>query len=93
MSAHRSNERDAHRLTSQCRGICFKPGLAGPPLNLSLLRIEPLAVQKDQLTASTSEVVDVRVVEVLFRVDVPKDSPSLLYPGQVVDVFIEVAER
>ena len=83
------DERDAYRLNTECRAICSNQGQSGSPQNLTVLRIEPLAVPKDQLTASNSEVVDVRVVEVLFRIDAPKSSALLFYPGQVVDVFID----
>jgi HlyD family secretion protein len=83
------DERDAHRLNARVRAICFNPGQSKSPQNLSVVRIEPLAVRKDELTASTSEVVDVRVVEVLFRVEAPNGSALAFYPGQVVDVFID----
>jgi multidrug resistance efflux pump len=57
---------------------------------LKMVRIEPLALPKSQITNSNTELIDTRVVEVIFDV-VPGDRPTL-YPGQVVDVFISAAE-
>jgi hypothetical protein len=55
-----------------------------------MLAIEPLAVPKKQLTGSTQELVDTRVVEVLFAVQPGSPDNIRLYPGQIVDVFIDV---
>ena len=86
------DERDAQRLAADCRAFAFLPEEAGRSrkLNLQLLRIEPLAVPKNQATASSAEVVETRVVEVLFRLESGKSGPQL-YPGQVIDVFIKAA--
>lgn len=59
---------------------------------LTMLRIEPLAGPKRQITGASTELVDTRVVEVVFRADPPADGPTL-YPGQVLDVYIEAGER
>ena len=52
-----------------------------------MLRIEPLAEPKVSLSGNTTERVDTRVLEVIFEVTEKGDAP--LYPGQLVDVFIE----
>ena len=52
---------------------------------LTMIRIEPLAQPKVQLSGATTERVDTRVLEVLFRVQ----GSATLYPGQLVDVFID----
>jgi HlyD family secretion protein len=83
------DERDAHRLAPQGRAVCFIRGQTGLLQDLVLVSVEPLAVPKNQLSASTSEVVDVRVIEVVFRIETARKSALLLYPGQVVDVFID----
>lgn len=54
---------------------------------LTLVRIEPLAVPKRSLTGAAAELVDTRVIEVMF--EVTDRSGPRLYPGQLVDVFIE----
>ena len=43
---------------------------------------------KSQLTASPSEAVDMRVVEVLFQLEIT-DTGGRYYPGQIVDVYID----
>jgi multidrug efflux pump subunit AcrA (membrane-fusion protein) len=55
---------------------------------LRLLRVEPYARPKTDLTGSNVERVDTRVIDVLFGVvDAPAGVPLL--PGLAVDVFIE----
>ena len=54
-----------------------------------MLRIEPLAEPKVSLSGNTTERVDTRVLEVVFEVIDKGDAP--LYPGQLVDVFIDGA--
>jgi multidrug resistance efflux pump len=54
---------------------------------MEMIRIEPMAMPKRQITGLASELVDTRIVEVLFRV---ADTKGLnVYPGQMVDVFID----
>lgn len=57
---------------------------------LAMLRIEPLAEPKVDLSGSTTERVDTRVLEVVFEVRGGQGLP--LYPGQQVDVFIKGPE-
>lgn len=84
----RVDERDAPRLRADSRAVAFLPDQGGRPHDLRLLRIEPLAVPKTQASGSSSEAVDTRVIEVLFRVE-PADRRPRFFPGQVVDVFID----
>ena len=54
---------------------------------MTMIRIEPMAMPQRQITGLASELVDTRIVEVLFRVS---DTKNLsVYPGQMVDVFID----
>ena len=82
------DERDAHRLRADGRAVASSPGQATRISQLRLLQIEPLAVAKSHLTASTSEAVDMRVIEVLFRLE-PDGTTGRYYPGQIVDVYID----
>jgi HlyD family secretion protein len=54
---------------------------------LEMIRIEPFAAPKTELSGATMERVDTRVVEVLFRVGQRPQTP--LYPGQMVDVYVD----
>jgi hypothetical protein len=84
------NEEDAPLLREGARGVARVRGPARIELPLRMLRIEPLAQPKRQLTGDFSELVDTRVVEVVFEADASSmPRGSRLYPGQIVDVFIE----
>lgn len=54
---------------------------------LNFDRIEPFVIPKISLTGSSTERVDTRVLQVIYRLDVP--AGRRLYVGQQVDVFIE----
>ena len=62
-------------------------GSGAEEIKLKMLRIEPLAQPKRQLAGTNVEFIDTRVVEVLFDVVLPPD--VAIYPGQLVDVFVE----
>lgn len=81
------DEEDLPRLREGAAGIARVRGAAEMKLPLTMLRIEPLALPKVSLTGSVTERVDTRIVEVLFRVQPPEG--MRLYPGQVVDVYID----
>lgn len=88
----RIDEEDLARLREGARGVARLRGSAEITVPLEMVRIEPLARPKTDLSGSTTERVDTRVVEVIFRVTARSgaDIPTL-YPGQLVDVFIEGA--
>lgn len=65
-------------------------GFPDVPLQLEFVRIEPYVRPKRSLTGATSERVDTRVLQVIYRV---VTRPLPLYAGQQVDVFLEAAER
>lgn len=54
--------------------------------SLSFVRLEPFAGSKEQLRGTGRELIDTRIVEVIYKLD--QDS-SNLYIGQQMDVFIE----
>jgi multidrug resistance efflux pump len=83
------DEHDAPLLRPRARGRALLPGKAPrPSLGLRMLRIEPLALPKTQLTGLKDELVDTRVIEVVFQVEAVAGG-ARPYPGQVVDVFLE----
>ncbi|SDY05727.1 HlyD family secretion protein [Nitrosomonas sp. Nm33] len=57
---------------------------------LQFIRLQPYVSPKIQLSNQRTERVDVRVLPVLFQFEKPKDFQ--LYPGQLVDVYIEESE-
>ncbi len=81
------DEEDLPRLREGATGVARIRGASEKKLPLEMVRIEPLAMPKMSLTGSVTERVDTRVVEVVFRV---KSLEGMrLYPGQVVDVYID----
>jgi HlyD family secretion protein len=83
------DEQDAGALHQDIRAVASVPGKALSVFPLCLTRIEPLAVAKTQLLGSNTELVDTRVVEVVFCVQPDPSASIRLYPGQVLDVFID----
>jgi HlyD family secretion protein len=77
-----------HRLTkaSPIQGKMF---IRGTDINVPLeyVRVQPYVSPKIQLSNQRTERVDVRVLPVIFRFGKPKNLD--LYPGQLVDVYIE----
>jgi HlyD family secretion protein len=83
------DEHEAWRLKA---GAAAEAQVRGNPLlktALSFVRIEPLVIPKRSLTGDATERVDTRVLQVIFKVEATSSIP--LYPGQQMDVFIEVS--
>lgn len=62
--------------------------------DLRMVRIEPYARPKQQITGASTELIDTRVVDVVFEV-VPSTDERMprLIPGMAVDVFINAGEE
>jgi multidrug efflux pump subunit AcrA (membrane-fusion protein) len=87
----RVDEEDLPLLRSGAKAVARVRGRVSITAPLTMLRIEPLALPKTMLSGDTTERVDTRVLEVIFEVNGdPSGLP--LYPGQMVDVFIEGRE-
>jgi HlyD family secretion protein len=79
------DERDASQLQQGAVATAVVIERERHEFKLEMVRIEPLTVPKRHLTGADTELVDTRVVEVLFRA-----APSIrLFPGQLVDTYIE----
>lgn len=91
------NEEDAPRLRAAASARARARGATTDGLELiplTMVRIEPFARPKRQLTGVAGELVDTRVIEVLFAVqaEAPEGGlPAGLYPGQLVDVYVDSA--
>lgn len=81
------DEDDLPMLKDGARAIARIRGQQDITAPLTMLRIEPLAEPKVNLSGATTERVDTRILEVVFRVQEAAGLP--LYPGQLVDVFID----
>lgn len=65
----------------------FKTG-DGTSMALEFVRIDPFVIPKRALTNSQTELVDTRVLQVIYKV---RDTKAKLYIGQQLDVYIEVS--
>lgn len=80
------DENDVWRLRPGARAEATVRGNSDLRTDLEFVRIDPYVVPKRSLTGESTERVDTRVLQVLFRFD-----PAVLpiYVGQQMDVFIE----
>lgn len=80
------DESDAPRVRPGCKAVAFLKGTRAKPIPLEFVRIEPYILPKKSLSGESTERVDTRVLQVIFRFQNP-DFP--VYVGQQMDVFID----
>ena len=76
--------RSEGKATASVRG---NPDLKTP---LTFVRFEPFVVPKKSLTGDSTERVDTRVLQVIYRLE---DESLPLFVGQQMDVFIDGSNR
>jgi HlyD family secretion protein len=81
------DEQNAPRVRPGQRAVAYLKGDTKRPMPLTFDRIEPYIIPKASLTGASTERVDTRVLQVIYRLPRPKD--AMLYAGQQVDVLIE----
>lgn len=80
------DEDNASRVRPNCRAVAYIKGRRDQPIDLGFVRIEPYIVPKRSLTGESTERVDTRVLQIIFRFD----QPTLpVYVGQQMDVFLD----
>jgi multidrug efflux pump subunit AcrA (membrane-fusion protein) len=82
------DEHEASRVRPEAPAVGHLRGDTGVKAPLQFVRFEPFVVPKRSLTGDSTERVDTRVLQVIYRVD--SDDLSL-FVGQQLDVFIEAA--
>ncbi len=82
------DENEAWRVRAGAAATAHVRGDARLTSTLHFLRFEPFVVPKKSLTGDSTERVDTRVLQVLFRID-RQDLP--LFVGQQMDVFIDAS--
>lgn len=80
------DEDDAWRYERDANATAFVRGNRNIKIPLQFVRIEPYIIPKTSFTGETVERVDTRVLQVLYQFD-KGDLP--VYPGQILDIFIE----
>jgi len=81
------DENDAWRFEPGARGVAHVRGNRELKTEIEFVRVDPFVLPKRSLTGESTERVDTRVLQVLYRFD-PKSLP--VYVGQQMDVFLEV---
>lgn len=80
------DENDAWRVQRGAKAEAFLRGNRDIRTPLQFVRFEPFVIPKRSLTGDSTERVDTRVLQVLYRFE-PGDRP--IYVGQQMDVYIE----
>lgn len=82
------DENDAWRFKPGARGVAHVRGNRELKTDIEFVRVDPYVLPKRSLTGESTERVDTRVLQVLYRFDA-KSLP--VYAGQQMDVFLEGA--
>jgi HlyD family secretion protein len=81
------DEHIAPRVKPGSEAVGYVKGDTGNPIPLKFVRIEPYITPKRNLTGSSAERVDTRVLQVIYTF--PNDPPHRVYVGQQMDLFME----
>jgi multidrug efflux pump subunit AcrA (membrane-fusion protein) len=81
------DEQIAPRVRAGARAIGYLKGDTAHPIAMEFVRIEPFVVPKRSLTGASTERVDTRVLQVIYRFPMAHDRP--IYVGQQLDLYIE----
>jgi HlyD family secretion protein len=84
------DEQNAKSIRPGQRAKAFLKSNSQQAFDLEFIRIEPFVIPKQSLTGASTERVDTRVLQVIYRLKKP--SQTALYVGQQVDVFIQDSE-
>ena len=80
------DEADAWRVRPSTAAVAYVRGDTREKLPLEFVRYEPYVVPKKSLTGDSTERVDTRVLQVIYRIS---DDKAPVYVGQQMDVYIE----
>jgi multidrug resistance efflux pump len=80
------DEHDAWRVRGGATAVASPRGNGSLKIPLEFVRFEPYVIPKKSLTGDSTERVDTRVLQVIYRV---QDQNAPLYVGQQMDVYIE----
>ena len=84
------DENDAWRFDPGAPAIAYLRGNSSFRIELAFDHLEPYVLPKRSLTGDSSERVDIRVLQPIYKFK--SKPPIAVYIGQQVDVFIEVPE-
>ena len=84
------DEHEAWRVRPEAKATATVRGNTDLKSLLTFVRFEPFVVPKKSLTGDSTERVDTRVLQVIYRIE---DSNLPLFVGQQMDVFIDAANQ
>ncbi|MCC6285218.1 MAG: efflux RND transporter periplasmic adaptor subunit [Phycisphaerales bacterium] len=88
------DEEDMPLLREGAEAVARVRGPVAEMVPLRMVRIEPFARRKNQISGSNTELIDTRVIDVLFEVLPREDAGATrLLPGQALDVFIRATNE
>lgn len=80
------DEQLAPRVKSGSKAVGYLKGDAQNPIDLEFVRIEPYITPKRNLTGSSTERVDTRVLQIIYKF--PNNFDKRIYVGQQMNLFI-----
>ena len=80
------DENDTWRFDKNMSAIAFLRSNKNVQTSLTFVRVEPFAQSKENLTGTGKELVDTRIVEIIYKID---SEVKNLFIGQQMDVFIK----
>jgi hypothetical protein len=80
------DEHETWRMRPEAKAVAQIRGNTQLKTPLTFVRFEPYVVPKKSLTGESTERVDTRVLQIIYRVD---DESLPLFVGQQMDVFID----
>jgi len=83
-------EHEAWRVRAEADATAAVRGNANLETPLTFVRFEPFVVPKKSLTGDSTERVDTRVLQVIYRIE---DNNLPLFVGQQMDVFIDASNQ
>jgi len=83
------DEHDIPRYSQRAAAFGQVRGDHGEKYPLTFVRIEPFVIPKKSLTGDSTERVDTRVLQALYRIEGPNPAPFI---GQQMDVFVEATK-
>jgi hypothetical protein len=84
------DEHDAGRVRRGAPAAASPRGNGSLKIPLQFVRFEPYVIPKKSLTGDSTERVDTRVLQVIYRVN---NQNAPLYVGQQMDVYIETPDN
>jgi len=81
------DEQVAPRVRAGAKAVGYLKGDSARPIAMEFVRIEPFVIPKRSLTGASTERVDTRVLQVIYRF--PNQAGRSVYVGQQLDLYIE----